>query len=313
MRTSVLVPTLNAASYLPALVESLRGQHEAPVEIVIVDSSSADGTAELARELGCDVEEIPKTSFNHGATRNLAAARSRGDVLVFMTQDALPVDATFLGRLVRPIREGEAVATYARQVPYPTANPTEVFARQFNYPAASFSRSRTDVEALGIRAYFFSNVASAIRRDVFEAVGRFPATTIANEDMLLSAKLLHAGHGTRYVADACVYHSHDYDMRQQFRRFFDIGVAMERAQDLLRGGTVGGQGLHYVWEQTRFLAAHKQWKWLARSYAEAGVKFCAMSLGRKERFLPTRLKTKLSMHSFFWSHDGANHVENRRD
>lgn len=313
MRISVLVPTLNAASYLPALIESLRGQHDAPEEIVVVDSSSVDGTASLARRFGCDVTEIPKASFNHGATRNLAASRSHGDVLVFMTQDALPVDATFLGRLVRPIAEGEAVATFARQVPYPGANPTEVFARQFNYPASSFSRSREDIETLGIRAYFYSNVASAVRREVFEAVGRFPETTIANEDMLLSAKLLHAGHRTRYVADACVYHSHEYDMRQQFRRFFDIGVAMERARGLLEGGTVGRQGLHYVWEQTRYLAAEKQWKWLARSYAEAGVKFCAMNLGRRERYLPTRLKTKLSMHSFFWSHDGANHVENRRD
>lgn len=280
----------------------LRKQTLRADKVIVVDSSSADGTPSLARDLGCDVTEIPRASFSHGGTRNLAASRSDADLLVFMTQDALPASETFLERLVEPLTapSSDLAATFARQIPYPDAAPTEQFARMYNYPSGGFIRTKAEIAELGIRAFFFSNVSSAIRRDVFERVGRFPAETIANEDMLLCAKILRAGGSVRYAPEAVVFHSHNYSVSQQFHRFFDIGVALKRAEALLQGGAVGGEGLRYLAAQTRYLASCGAWQSIPRSAAESAAKLCALELGKRERFLPVALKKRLSMHSLFW-------------
>lgn len=221
---SIIIPTLNTGHLLAPLVFSLRQQSVPPGEIIVIDSSSTDNTPAEAIRLGCTLLTIPKSEFNHGGTRNQAARQAKGDVLVFMTQDALPVSTRFLEELVKPIDQGVASATYARQVPYDSARPTEAFARTFNYPPISVVRTKDTIASLGIRAYFFSNVASAIRKDVFMAHGMFPDDVIMNEDMLFCAKLIENGHSVMYAAKAMVFHSHNYSAVQTFQRYFDIGV-----------------------------------------------------------------------------------------
>ncbi len=75
-------------------------------------------------------------------------------------------------------------------MPYPDATLLEAFARHTNYPPESQIRRGHDVEEMGIMAFFFSDVASAVRRDAFENVGGFPDGVIINEDMNLCARLL---------------------------------------------------------------------------------------------------------------------------
>ena len=116
---SVIIPTLNAGNQIRRLIDSLQSQVLTPLEIIVIDSSSKDDTAEIARTANCEVMEIDRALFNHGRSRNMAADLASGNVLVFLSQDALPVDETFLEELTRPIREGTAVAVTARQIPYP--------------------------------------------------------------------------------------------------------------------------------------------------------------------------------------------------
>jgi rhamnosyltransferase len=72
---SVLVPTLNAAPYLPKLLDSLLDVQE----VIILDSSSQDNTASIAQQYGVRVEVIPKAKFDHGGTRNRAAKLAIGE------------------------------------------------------------------------------------------------------------------------------------------------------------------------------------------------------------------------------------------
>lgn len=297
---SVIVPTYQARPYLPALIQQLRQQSLPPEEILVLDSSSSDGTALLAQQLGCRVHTIPKADFNHGGTRNLGARLVSGNILVFMTQDALPVDDRFVEEITRPIREGSAVAVHARHVPYPSATPPEAFARGFNYPDRSHTRNLKDIPKFGIKAFFFSNVSSAVRRDLFWAAGGFPERVILNEDMLLCARLLRQGHTVAYQSEARVYHSHNYSLLQQFRRYFDIGVAMSQASEDLGGARAGGEGVRFAVRQIRHLATHGAWTWIPRSAIESCLKYTAYQLGRRERLLPRPAKRLLSMHSFFW-------------
>ncbi|WP_293914057.1 glycosyltransferase [Deinococcus sp.] len=246
---------------------------------------------------------IERSDFDHGGTRNLGArlARDQGaDILVFMTQDAIPANDGWLDELTAPILSGEAVATFARQLPRPGASPLEQFSRYFNYPAASRTRTQADIEQMGVKAFFFSNVCSAVRADVFWEVGGFPEHVIMNEDMTLAAKLLRAGHAIKYVAESEVIHSHDYSLAQQFRRNFDVGAFFADAGTLLEGASVGGEGLRFVKEQLRYVTRHGRVDLVPLVILEAATKFTAFQLGKRHHLIPKALKKKLSMHSYHW-------------
>lgn len=297
----VVVPTWQAAKHIEGLVLALQQQTLKPQSIVVIDSSSSDGTAQIAQRLGCVVKVIPQSEFNHGGTRNLGAAQGTAQAVVFMTQDALPVNERFLQNLLEPIKTGTAHAAFARQIPYQGASPLEGFARSFNYPANSYVHSASDIAAKGIRAYFFSDAASAVHREVFKQVGCFPTHLIMGEDSYLCAKLLHGGYKVAYAAQAQVWHSHHYTLAQQFRRYFDIGVFHQQASEVLIGAKTGGEGLRFVLKQTQTLVAQKAFGPALYGLLEAAAKWGALQLGKNHRRLPLQLKKKLSMHPGFWS------------
>lgn len=299
-RVSVIIPTLEAAAHLPALLTRLREQTAAPDEILVVDSSSSDATVEIAREAGCVVRVIPRRDFDHGGTRNLAAGIACGDILVFLTQDALPCDPGFLAALTEPLRDGRASAAGGRQVPRDDAPPPERFAREFNYPPTSRMRELDDATPAGLKTFFFSNVCSAVRRAAFDAVGGFPERAILNEDMVLCARLLRAGHRVAYQADASVLHSHRYGIGEQLRRYFDIGVSIARAGPLLAGVRSGGDGSRFASAQLRYLARRRVWRWIPRTIVETAAKWVGFHLGLQERRIPRLVKCRLSMSPSFW-------------
>ena len=277
---SVIIPTLNGAGYLPDLVGSLRGQTVKGVEIIILDSESNDGTAGMAASLGCIVQRIARRRFDHGGARNVGAAMASGNVLVFLTQDALPVSRDFIARLIEPIDGRITAAAYARQVPAPDATPTEAFARLYNYPPESSSRHISHVHRRTLKTFFFSNAASAISRACFEKVGRFPSPVSTNEDMLLCARLMDAGYRIAYVAEAEVIHSHDFSLAEVFRRYFRIGTVAREHHATLRVERNAGEGLEFVRRQIAHLQSMGRSKLIPGAIVEAGVKALAFYCGQ---------------------------------
>ena len=299
-RVSIIVPTLNPGKNLPELQKALARQSPQPLEVVIVDSASTDGSPGRWRAAGSSVFHIERANFDHGGARNYVASRSLGNILVFMTQDAIPANEQWLANLISPIVSGEVVATFARQLPKKDANPLERFARNFNYPAESRIQTLADVHKIGYKAFFFSNVCSAIRTDVFWQVGGFQQGIIVNEDVLLCAKLLRAGYKVKYEAKAQVFHSHDYGLLQQFKRYFDLGASISRTESCLKGARVGTEGLKFVKGQASYMINIQHYFGLFKVFAEAAVKLMAFHLGRRERWIPCSLKRRLSRHSFVW-------------
>ena len=231
MTVSLIIPTLNAEALLPPLIEALRGQTLPPDELLIVDSSSKDGTADTARALGCRVEVIPRADFDHGGTRDAALRSTRGDIVVFMTQDALPVSRTSLEQLLAPLADARVAAVSGRQIARPDARPYERLVRAYNYPAQSRVWTKDDLSALGVRAYLISDVVDAYRREAYLAVCCFENPLETNEDMLIAQRLLAQGYALAYSGEACVYHSHAFTWRQQYSRNRAVGRFMERYRD----------------------------------------------------------------------------------
>ena len=231
MTVSLIIPTFNAGALLPPLIEALRGQTLPPDELLIVDSSSKDGTADTARALGCRVEVIPRADFDHGGTRDAALRSTRGDIVVFMTQDALPASRTSLEQLLAPLADARVAAVSGRQIARPDARPYERLVRAYNYPAQSRVWTKDDLSALGVRAYLISDVFAAYRREAYLAVGGFEHPLETNEDMLIAQRLLAQGYTLAYSGEACVYHSHAFTWRQQYSRNRAVGRFMERYRD----------------------------------------------------------------------------------
>ena len=87
---SVVIPVKDGGALLERVLGAVRAQGE--VELLVIDSGSRDGSREVARAAGAELIEIPPEDFGHGRTRNLGAERASGELIAFLTQDAVPVD-----------------------------------------------------------------------------------------------------------------------------------------------------------------------------------------------------------------------------
>lgn len=300
-RVAVIVPTLNASLGWSRLVGALREQGVPPSRVFIVDSSSDDRTSELARREGFRVAEIEREAFNHGGTRQWAADwASEAEILVYLTQDAILASPDALRNLLAAFDDPLVGAAFGRQLPRPDAGPIESHARLFNYPGTSGVRSLRDRETLGFKTIFISNSFAAYRRSALTAIGGFPATTIFGEDTMVAGRMLLAGWKIAYVADALAYHSHSYTWRQEFRRYFDIGVLHARESWLLREfGRASGEGRRFVFSELKFLW-RKDKTMIPSAMVRTLMKFAGYRFGRMESRLNPQLKLRLSMHRFFW-------------
>lgn len=235
--------TLNSSHHLPYCLPSLIQSPLKP-KILIVDSSSSDGTVELAKQFGVETLVIPKSSFNHGLTRELARKTLQTDIVVMATPDAYAVDRNVLGRLVEPLIEGKASLAYARQIPHEKAGFFEAFPRSFNYPAVSHIRCLDDIAEFGVYTFFFSDSFGAYLNSALDEIGGF-SSVLTGEDTLACAKLLRKGHKVAYIAEACVHHSHNYSLVQEFKRHFDTGFARKEYREWIGTGD-SKRGFQYL-------------------------------------------------------------------
>jgi rhamnosyltransferase len=297
---NVIVPTLNAAKDWPLFAPALLACVQ-PEQVLIVDSASTDGTVELAREAGFRVCSIERVNFNHGNTRQQAAAMlPNAEILVYMTQDAVLAGPDELSKLLTAFDDIRIGAAYGRQLPRKGAGAIEAHARGFNYPVASEVRDLASRDRLGFKSIFISNSFAAYRRSALMDVGGFPPNVIFGEDTIIAANLLLAGYRVAYVASACVYHSHPYTWIQELRRYFDIGVLHCREQWLHEEfGGASGEGKRFVLSELRYLVQRDMCQ-MPSSLVRTALKLLGYRLGRIEGWVPPILKRRLSMNRRFW-------------
>jgi rhamnosyltransferase len=279
MNISVIIPTLNAGSSIGQLLSSLLSQDLQPGEIIVIDSSSQDNTIDIAKKTGVKTMVITRDAFNHGRTRNRAAMQAAGDILVFMTQDALPANSALLRSLTAPLREVDISATYARQIPRPDAPPLEVFTRHFNYPEKASVKGLGDLKRLGIKTFFSSNVCSSMKKEIFIRIGMFPESVRANEDMVITAKYIINGYKVAYVPEAMVIHSHDYSILSQYRRYYNIGSSIRRNPWILDYTHAEGEGMKFLREQAVFVMKEHKFHLIPYIFFESLAKYTGFRMG----------------------------------
>jgi rhamnosyltransferase len=299
---ALIIPTFNAAQLWPALSEGIRAQSRVPDQVIVIDSSSSDGTAELARQEGFKVVEIHQREFNHGGTRQMGAELAEGaDILIYLTQDAIPFGTDAFANLLRAFEDEGIGAAYGRQLPRQEAGAIEAHARHFSYPAASRVRLWESRRALGFKSIFFSDSFGAYRRSVLMSVGGFSPDVIFGEDTLVVARMHRAGWKTAYVGEAAVRHSHAYSIAEEFRRYFDIGVLHARESWLVEQfGSASGEGRRFVLSELRYLLKHGA-HLVPSAAARTVAKYLGYTIGRRESGIAPSLKHHLGLNRQYWS------------
>ncbi len=299
---SIVVPTRNGAETLPELLAMLTVQTIPIDEIIILDSESEDQTATLAEEFGARLITIKRKDFDHGGTRSLGAKQAKGEIVVFFTQDSIPTSRAALELLIQPFSDNDEIAVcYGRQLPAFNANIFASHLRHFNYPEKSNIRGLDDKEEMGLKTIFVSNSFSAYRKSVLEEVGFFKNGLIFGEDTCTVGRMLLRRKKIAYVAQSSVYHSHNYTMIENFKRYFDIGVLHSMEKWLLDTyGTAEKRGLAFLQSEISLLINEGKYFLLPVSVCNIIVKLIAYKLGRFYSFLPKSLIMLFSMHKSWW-------------
>lgn len=299
-RVACIIPTYNGKGDLARLLDSLETQ-TAKFDAFVVDSSSTDGTRELAKRVAKSLKVIASAEFNHGGTRQLMIDQNpEYEIYVFLTQDACLVDVRAIERLVEPFSDPVVGAVCGRQLPHLDATPLAEHARYFNYPPVVQVRTMANVPELGIKTAFMSNSFAAYRREALLAIGGFPKHVIFAEDMYAAAKMLMIGWKIVYAGNAQCRHSHNYSTKQEFSRYFDMGVFHAREAWIRQNfGGAGGEGLRYMRSELCFLGLSRIYLWPIAILRNL-TKLVGYKLGQQESKLPVRMKRALGMHKRYW-------------
>lgn len=278
MDVSVIIPTLNAEHEIEDLLAALERQSLRPMEILVVDSASDDGTVPLVKmHEGIRLLQIERCEFNHGATRDMALRATTGDFVCFLTQDALPASDAYLERLVTPMVGDPSIALVSgRQLPKADARRFEQLVRSFNYPDSPSVRSKSDLNKCGIKTFFASDSCSAYRRTAYLDCGGFEYVN-TNEDMLMAARFVASGLKVAYEPGAEVFHSHNLTPSQQFARNRAVGMFLEsHSDDLMHASEIGEGGRLVKAVSSQLLREGNLTEFIA-----FGVDCCARLLGNR--------------------------------
>lgn len=162
----------------------------------------------------------------------------------------------------------------------------ERYTREFNYPEQSCIKRQSDLEKMGIKTYFCSNVCAMYRRDIYLELGGFVKKTIFNEDMIFAGKLIQSGWAIAYASQARVIHSHNYSALQQFHRNFDLAVSQADHPEVFEGVRSEGEGIRLVKKTAGWLWGQGK-PWLVLNLIwNSGWKYLGYLLGKRYKHLP---------------------------
>ena len=306
MDIDVIIPLYKPGKELFTLLDRLQSQ-SVPIRNIILMNTEEKyfsqliyGTRLLETYKNVKVYHLSKKEFDHGQTRRRGVKKSQAEVFVMMTQDAMPADEYMIEKLVESLQDEVAVA-YARQLPKKDCNFIERYTRSFNYPAESFVKTEEDLQRLGIKTYFCSNVCAAYRRDIYEQLGGFVRRTIFNEDMIYAAGAIKAGYGIAYAADAKVIHSHNYTHMQQLHRNFDLGVSQAEHPEVFANVLSESEGKKLVKNVTVYLREKHMLKKLPYFYMQCFCKYTGYLLGKNYKKLPKSWILALTSNRDYWN------------
>ena len=290
---SVVIPVKDGGALLERVLGAVRAQGE--LELVVIDSGSRDGSREIARAAGAELIEIPPEEFGHGRTRNLGAERASGELIAFLTQDAVPVEGW-----LDAVREAFTVAdrvgaAFGPHLPFDDTSP--MIARELTEFFGGFSPNGAPVVHRRGDLSFLSNVNACYARACWEQL-RFPEVPYA-EDQAFGRAMLEAGWVKVYHPGAAVQHAHDYGPVEFMKRYFDEYRGLRETSGHVEAlhplDAARGLARDARWMRAQQMPAQQRARWLARAAVHHSGRRVASALGSRAERLPASVQRRLSL------------------
>lgn len=305
-KVDVIIPTYKPGDSYTKLLDMLANQTYPVNKIWIMNTEEkfyTDWKFEHANDKKYEnvhVTHISKREFNHGRTRREGVNKSSAEIFVMMTDDAIPRNEQMIENLIAPLIEDKAVVSYARQVAKKSSNEIEKFTRNFNYPRKSKLKSIKNLDELGIKTIFCSNVCAAYNREIYDKLGGFDDYAIFNEDMIYASKVIDSGMKIAYTASAEVIHSHDYGNITLFKRNFDMGVSQAEHPEIFKRVSSTGEGKKLVSKTIEHLRKRKKIYLIPKLIINSGFKFMGYKLGLMHKYLPKWVILRMTSMKEYW-------------
>lgn len=238
---SVIIRTKNESRHLAKVLWRLKEQaYDGPVETIVVDSGSTDGTVSIAEGAGCRLVRIKPEDFSFGRALNVGIECASGQIMIHLSGHSVPERTNYFDLMAGPFSDPAVAATYGRDIPWPEACPSQARDILNHFPDGPLQRNK------------FSNANAAVRKTVWEMI-RFDEEVPACEDLLWARSVMSYGYSILYVPKATVFHSHTSSLKYIFTRYVKerraITETMEKGSEA-RGFDGGFRALweSYVWQ-----------------------------------------------------------------
>jgi rhamnosyltransferase len=242
LKATVFIPTFNGEAHLRDIFTMLfRQRVDFEYEVLVIDSGSRDKTVEIIEEFKKKHQnlrflQIPNTEYGHGKTRDEAAHIAKGEIVVYLSHDAVPSHNRWLYEMVRPFEiNTKIVGVMGKQIPRPNCFPLlkyEINAVFGNlgpdfgttiFYKDDFMKDQGTYDAVS----FYSDVNSAGRRAYL--TGKFPYKHVSYaEDQVLGRDIINGDYYKAYAPRGSVIHSNDLTLREYKHRMFDETLALRK-------------------------------------------------------------------------------------
>jgi rhamnosyltransferase len=256
---SVVMRSFNEAWAIGDTIKQLFNQDfDGEIELIVIDSGSSDGSIEIINQSGrARLIQIPLGTYVPGVVLNQGAREASHDWIVYLNADATPVGKDWLANLLKPcVNNPKFGAAFSRQIPRPDCQ--AVFAHDYDRCFGP-ERESKDWE------HFFSMVSSVTHRSVLEKVPIREDLQYAEDDEW-TRRLVKEGYEIPYAIGSVAMHSHNYTLRQSYKRSFGDAKAMAATSTVLPSHV----NYHYFVGLGLFKDAIRDAKWCLKNGRIAG-------------------------------------------
>lgn len=208
---------IRAHNDMPLIEETLRAvrTQTVPAKVTVMDNASQDGTTAVAKKIADAVIHVPAGTYVPGKILNQAMEATTSGRVVFLNSDCTPLDDHWLEALLAGFDSDQVAAVFSRQMPRPDCLPL-------------FAKDTEDTFGDGSQQaawkHCFSMASSAIPRRIWNDMP-FNPNIQYSEDIEWTWRARRQGYAIHYCPESRVYHSHNYTVKQWYRRQYGEGKA----------------------------------------------------------------------------------------
>ena len=203
MTISVVVITYKRLTELQETMQQLLEEKTEYEEIILVDNHSEDGTYEYGTSLAEQETQVQFYSLpeNLGVAggRNFAVEKAKGDVLVFLDDDAVFEEKGYFQKIRQKLEAEPKIGALAFRI-------INFYTREMRTEEIPFTDKNLDMEQERLTSTYIG-AGHAIRKEVFEKCGLYPEDYFYGvEELDLSFRIINAGYDILYFPEVKTLH-----------------------------------------------------------------------------------------------------------